>query len=148
MDVQLEDQDPEDRVSQDKDLQDKDLQDRDLQDGIPQDRDLEEELAESLAELVPEARTVSEEEFAEVVDGALEAVGGKLLFKMRLDTDGEGEHVAAASVDAGGNRQFLLLTLPANGGALKVESASRSGNPLAGIAASYAGLMDVFQAAA
>lgn len=124
------------------------LEDVKLEDVKLEDRDLEEKLAESLTELVPEARTVSEEEFAEVVDGALEAVGGKLLFRMRVDNDGEGEHVAAAAVDAGGNRQFLLLTLPANGGALKVESASKSGNPLAGIAASYAGLMDVFQAAA
>ena len=33
-------------------------------------------------------------------------------------------------------------------GALKVETASKSDNPVAGIAAAYAGLMDVFQAAA
>jgi len=109
---------------------------------------LEEKLAESLADLVPETKTVSEEEFAEVVGGALEAVGGRLLFKMHVDRDGTGEHIAAASVGDGGGRQFLLLTLPASGGALKVETASKSGNPIAGIAASYAGLMDVFQAAA
>lgn len=112
---------------------------------------LENTLAESLAELVPEARTVSEDEFVEVVGGALEAVGGKLLFKMCVaddGEDGEGHHVAAASVGDGGNRQFLLLTLPTGGGALKVETASKSTNPVAGIAASYAELMDVFQAAA
>ena len=113
-----------------------------------EDTTLEEKLAESLADLVPEARTVSEDEFTEVVDGALEAVGGRLLFKMRLDKGGEGEHVAAASVGEGEERQFLLLTLPASGGALKVEAASRSDNPVAALAASYAGLMDVFQAAA
>jgi len=118
------------------------------QDRDPEERDLEEKLAESLADLVPETRTVSEDEFAEVVDEALEAVGGTLLFRMRLDADGKGEHVAAAAVGGGGERQFLLLTLPANGGALKVEAASKSENPIAGIAASYAGLMDVFQAAA
>jgi len=114
----------------------------------PEDRDLEERLAESLADLMPETRTVSEDEFSEVVGGALEAVGGRLLFKMHLDRDGTGEHIAAASVGDGGGRQFLLLTLPASGGALKVEAASKSDNPIAGIAASYAGLMDVFQAAA
>ncbi|MBN9244825.1 MAG: hypothetical protein J0I98_18740 [Mesorhizobium sp.] len=128
--------------------EDKEPEDKKPENIEPEDRALEEKLAESLADLVPETRTVSEDEFAEVVGGALEAVGGRLLFKMHLDKDGESEHVAAASVGDGGDRQFLLLTLPASGGALKVEAASKSGNPVAKIAASYAGLMDVFQAAA
>jgi hypothetical protein len=41
-----------------------------------------------------------------------------------------------------------LLTLPIDGGQLKVETVARSASPLARIAASYAGLMDVFKAAA
>lgn len=109
---------------------------------------LENSLAEGLAELVPEDKAVSQEEFAEVVGGALEAVGGRLLFKMQVGTEGERQHVAAASVGDGEKRQFLLLTLPASGGALKVETTASSKNPIAGIAAAYAGLMDVFQAAA
>lgn len=122
------------------------------------DKALENTLAESLADLVaadvaqadlmPDAKTVSEDEFVEVVGGALEAVGGKLLFKMCIENEGEAQHVAAASVGDGGNRQFLLLTLPTSGGALKVETTSKSTNPVAGIAAAYAGLMDAFQAAA
>lgn len=98
--------------------------------------------------LAPPTPLVSETDFEEVVRGALEAVGGCLLFKVRLGTGAEGHHVAAAVVGDGEARQFLLLTLPASGGPLKVETAARSGNPLAGIAASYAGLMDVFKAAA
>ena len=109
---------------------------------------LENTLAESLTELMPQKPTISEDEFVEVVGGALEAVGGRLLFKMQVDKDGIGEHVAAASIGDGDKRQFLLLTLPTGGGALKVETASKSANPVAGIAAAYAGLMDVFQAAA
>ncbi|ESY71570.1 hypothetical protein NKJ90_28640 [Mesorhizobium sp. M0051] len=112
------------------------------------DKALESTLAESLTDLVPGTKTVSEDEFVEVVGGALEAVGGTLLFKMCVQNRGEGQHVAAASVGDGGNRQFLLLTLPTGGGPLKVETASRSSNPVAGIAAAYAGLMDVFKAAA
>ncbi|MER9610901.1 hypothetical protein NKI91_19920 [Mesorhizobium sp. M0312] len=122
------------------------------------DKALENTLAESLADLVaadvaqadlvPDAKAVSEDEFVEVVGGALEAVGGTLLFKMCVENEGESQHVAAASVGDGGNRQFLLLTLPTNGGALKVETTSKSTNPVAGIAAAYAGLMDAFQAAA
>ncbi|MER9234949.1 hypothetical protein NKI56_23100 [Mesorhizobium sp. M0622] len=122
------------------------------------DKALEDTLAESLADLVatdvapadlvPDGKTVSEDEFVEVVGGALEAVGGTLLFKMCVENEGEAQHVAAASVGDGGNRQFLLLTLPTNGGALKVETTAKSTNPVAGIAAAYAGLMDAFQAAA
>lgn len=122
------------------------------------DKALENTLAESLADLVaadvaqadlvPDAKTVSEDEFVEVVGGALEAVGGTLLFKMCVENEGEAQHVAAACVGDGGNRQFLLLTLPTSGGALKVETTSKSTNPVAGIAAAYAGLMDAFQAAA
>lgn len=91
---------------------------------------------------------ISESDFETVVRGALEAVGGSLLFKMRVGGAGQGQHVAAAAVGSGEARQFLLLTLAAAGGQLKVETASRSASPLARIAASYAGLMDVFQAAA
>ncbi|MER9791315.1 hypothetical protein [Mesorhizobium sp. M0213] len=122
------------------------------------DEALENTLAESLADLVaadvaqadlvPDAKTVSEDEFVEVVGGALEAVGGTFLFKMCVENEGESQHVAAACVGDGGNRQFLLLTLPTSGGALKVETTSKSTNPVAGIAAAYAGLMDAFQAAA
>ncbi|CDX28954.1 conserved hypothetical protein [Mesorhizobium plurifarium] len=109
---------------------------------------LESTLAESLDDLTPDTKTVSEDEFAEVVGGALEAVGGTLLFKMRVENGTEGEHVAAACIGDAGNRQFLLLTLPTSGGALKVETAARSANPVAGIAAAYAGLMDAFKTAA
>ena len=94
---------------------------------------------------VPE---VSDNDFEEVVRGALEAVGGTLLFKMKVGADHEAHHAAAAAVGLGNNRQFLLLTLPAHGGQLKVETTSRSKSPLARIAESYAGLMDVLKAAA
>ena len=98
--------------------------------------------------MAPPRRDISEADFEEVVRGALEAVGGTLLFKMRIDTEGQAHHAAAAAVGVGESRQFLLLTLPMEGGQLKVETAARSASPLARIAASYAGLMDVFKAAA
>ena len=98
--------------------------------------------------LAPPRHDVSDQDFEEVVRGALESVGGSLLFKMRLAEGGQAQHVAAAAVGSGDARQFLLLTLAEAGGQLKVEPAARSGNPLAAIAASYACLMDAFQAAA
>ena len=91
---------------------------------------------------------VSDNDFEEVVRGALEAVGGTLLFKMKVGADNEAHHAAAAAVGLGESRQFLLLTLPTHGGQLKVETTSRSKSPLARIAESYAGLMDVLKAAA
>ncbi|WP_436122153.1 hypothetical protein [Aminobacter sp. LjRoot7] len=92
--------------------------------------------------------SVSESEFAHMVDDALEAVGGILLFKMRLDEAGEDRHVAAASIGDGARRQFLLLSLPVTGGKLKVESASRSSSPLAKLAEAYVGVVEAFRAAA
>lgn len=92
--------------------------------------------------------SVSESEFAHMVDDALEAVGGILLFKMRLDEAGEDRHVAAASIGDGARRQFLLLSLPVTGGKLKVESASRSNSPLAKLAEAYVGVVEAFRAAA
>lgn len=109
---------------------------------------LEATLAEGLTELAADENHVSEDDFVNVVDGALEAVGGRLLFKMQVENEGQEQHVAAASIGEGDSRQFLLLTLPIAGGALKVETITNSRNPVAGIAAAYAGLMDVFQAAA
>lgn len=112
------------------------------------DKELENSLAEGLAQLADNNEGISQDAFAEVVDGALEAVGGRLLFKMQVHADGVRQHVAAASVGEGAERQFLLLTLPVEGGALKVEPAAKSASPVARIAAAYAGLMDVLQAAA
>jgi hypothetical protein len=94
------------------------------------------------------ASDVSEAEFTQLVDDALEAVGGILLFKMRLDEDGDDKHVAAASIGDGARRQFLLLSLPVTGGKLKVESASRSNSPLAKLAEAYVGVVEAFRAAA
>jgi hypothetical protein len=157
MDTQLDDKQIDDRQIDDRQIDDRQIDDRQLADSgaedvqlddIQLDEELEDTLAASLADLVPEAKKVSEDEFVEVVGGALEAVGGTLLFKMCVQNEGEGQHVAAASIGDGGNRQFLLLTLPTGGGPLKVETTSRSTNPVAGIAAAYAGLMDVFKTAA
>lgn len=94
------------------------------------------------------AEQVSDDDFEEVVRGALESVGGDLLFKVKVFDAGASTHAAAAVVGLGDSRQFLLLTLPASGGRLKVETTSRSESPLARIAESYAGLMQVLKAAA
>ena len=93
-------------------------------------------------------RVVSDSEFEAVVRGALEAVGGTLLFRMLVGDEDQKQHAAAAFVGVRDSRQFLVLTLPMAGGQLKVETAARSSNPVAKIAASYAGVAEAFAAAA
>lgn len=110
--------------------------------------DVEEALAEALETPAPQTVALTEEEFAAIAADALEAVDATLLFKMFVGQGEQAQHVAAAALGEGAERQFLLLSLPAGGGALKVEAATASSNPVAGIAAAYAGLMDVLQAAA
>ncbi|MEJ6781294.1 hypothetical protein [Aminobacter sp. Piv2-1] len=109
---------------------------------------LEQEAA-SAADAPPAiAEGISETEFAQMVDDALETVGGILLFKMRVDEDGKEKHVAAASIGDGARRQYLLLSLPVAGGKLKVESAARSNSPVAKLAEAYVGVVEAFCAAA
>jgi hypothetical protein len=112
------------------------------------DAALESMLAESLVE--PEIKTaaVTEDDFTAVMTEALEAVGGRLLFKSRVQDEDQEQHVAAASVGEGSEFRILLLTQPVDGGALKVEAVAKSDHPLARIAPAYAGLMDVLKAAA
>lgn len=109
---------------------------------------LEETLAESLAGIAGEIPTVSSEDFLKAATEALECVGGRLLFSMRTGSEDGEEHVAAGCLGDGDSRQLLLLSQPVAGGPLKVETASKSDNPLAGIAASYAALMDALNTAA
>ena len=99
----------------------------------------------SLEETLP-GEMISENRFEEIVVEALDGVGGTMLFKIRIDSGVESEHVAAGSVGEGSSRHFLILSMPAAGGPLRVEKASDSKYPIAGIAASYAGLADMLAA--
>lgn len=105
-------------------------------------------VSEHAVELVEKDVPVSDSDFEEVVRGALDAVGGTLLFKMRVEQADAPHLAAAAFVGEGQARQFLVLTMPLAGGKLSVETAARSTSPIAGIAAAYAGLAEVFGTAA
>lgn len=85
--------------------------------------------------------------FEESIRVALDRVGGEILFQMRLENE-DCQRVAAVQLGQGEEREFALVIMPPNGGLMRVEPVAQSTNPLARITKSYAGLMDVFKAAA
>lgn len=105
-------------------------------------------ITEHPVELPLRGDKVSDQDFEEVVHGALDAVNGTLLFKIRVDRADKPHYAAAAFVGHGESRQFLVLTMPLGGGHLSVETTAKSKSPIAGIAAAYAGLADAFAHAA
>jgi hypothetical protein len=85
--------------------------------------------------------------FEESIRAALKGTGGEMLFQMRLE-DGECQRVAAVRIGSGEEQEFALVIMPPGGGIMRVEPVAQSSNPLARIAESYAGLIDVFRTAA
>jgi hypothetical protein len=95
-----------------------------------------------------QSQDIVAQDFEKSLQAALAATGGALLFQMHIDNEKAHEHVAAISVGTAKDRRFFLVILPAEGGKLRVESVESSSNPLARIARSYAGLVEVFDIAA
>ncbi|BCH26122.1 hypothetical protein MesoLjLc_60370 [Mesorhizobium sp. L-8-10] len=87
------------------------------------------------------------EDFEESVRMALAAVGGELLFQMRLENVDDCRHVAAVTLGTGGDRRVALVILPPEG-VMRIEPVESSTNPLAALARSYAGVLDAYQSAA
>ena len=104
------------------------------------------ETAEITAAL--QGQDIVAQDFEQSLQSALAATGGLLLFQMRIDQLDKHENVAAISIGAGDERRFFLIILPSSDGVLRVEPVESSDNPLARIAAAYAGLADVLRTAA
>ncbi len=85
--------------------------------------------------------------FEDSIRAALERTGGEILFQMRIENE-DCQRVAAVRIGDGEEREFALVIMPPNGGLMRVEPLAQSTNPLARITESYAGLIDVFRAAA
>lgn len=93
-------------------------------------------------------REALDADFAGCVVSALETVKGTLLFQMEIPSEAERRKVAAVSVGHGDTREYAVIVLPDGTGNVKVERAEESDDPLAAIAPSYAGLIDVLDIAA
>lgn len=86
--------------------------------------------------------------FEGAVMAAVESIGGELLFEMPMAAETDGERVAAVSLGSGEERLLALVILPGENEAFRIEPAETSSNPVAGIVAAYAGLMEHFAIAA
>ena len=79
------------------------------------------------------------EDFATTVRAALASAEGLLLFIMPAP---DGAMVAASRIGSAGAQRIVLLVLDSQDGQISIEPGETSSHPLAGLAMSYAGVMD------
>lgn len=79
--------------------------------------------------------------FEGAVVQALERIGGRMLFRMRMNGLSGCDWIAAVLLEGGGERKIALVAQPTDGGPLRVENAETSELPVAGIARAYADVM-------
>lgn len=99
-------------------------------------------------ELALQLQDLQSSGFEEAVTAAVDSVGGKVLFDMPLPEETDCQRVAAVSVGSGKERALVLVMLPKDGEALRVETVEESSHPVAGIVVAYAGLMNHLAVAA
>jgi hypothetical protein len=99
-------------------------------------------------ELALQLQDLQSSGFEAAVTAAVDSVGGELLFDMPLPEETDCQRVAAVSVGSGQDRALVLVMLPKDGEALRVETVEESSHPVAGIVAAYAGLKDHLAVAA
>lgn len=79
--------------------------------------------------------------FEGTVRRAVETIGGRMLFHMRMDGMSDCDWVAAVELGEDEEKSHVLVVQPAEGGPLRVEDAAASTIPVARIAAPYASLI-------
>lgn len=80
--------------------------------------------------------------FEAILSDALQNVGGQLLFDMPSQPETSSGHIAAVSLPSGEERVLALVVQSGEDGALRVEPAEQSANPVARIVPAYAGVME------
>ncbi len=93
-------------------------------------------------ELALQHQDYVEKGFEGTVLGALGLVGGKLLFRMRMNTGCGFDWVAAVELDTMDKSRVVLVVQPSDDDALQVLDAATSELPIANVARAYATLMD------
>lgn len=101
---------------------------------------------------MPETATsaVIDERFETTIRETVAAVGGVLLFQMKLEEDGGDHWTAAVAVGEPGSLEIIIIDLPcgADGADVSVRPAADSALPIASIASAYAGLAECWSKAA
>jgi len=82
-----------------------------------------------------------EKGFEGAVLDALELVGGKLLFRMRMNDASGFDWVAAVVLESLEEPRVALVVQPVGDGPLEVKDASRSEMPIASVAQAYSNLL-------
>lgn len=118
----------------------------DTLDDSPAERGAQPDAGADGLELVELELALSHQDFAQLgfegtVRRALKTIGGDYLFAMRMDGMNGCDWAAAVALNNGGDQPcFALVIQPVATGALRVERAETSDNPLARIVAAYHGL--------
>jgi len=93
-------------------------------------------------ELALQSQDTVQNGFEGAVRQALARTGGVLLFHMRMEDDaGAPRWTAAVAMGNGEDRQFFIVSIPADG-AVRIEPLAQSDEPLARIAPAFADVME------
>ncbi|TKT81173.1 hypothetical protein [Aquamicrobium sp. LC103] len=90
----------------------------------------------------------SNDEFETIIRETAKAMGGQVLFQMKLDEEEKSHWVAAVMVASDDARKISIIDLPCDGGEASIKPAEESTLPIATIASAYAGLVDQWKRAA
>jgi len=92
----------------------------------------------------------SYQRFETAIRETVEAVGGVLLFQMKVQDADTERWAAAVAIGEPGAVEVVIIDLPCgvNGGSVNVRPASDSKLPIASIASAYAGLAECLSKAA
>ncbi|MEO3386079.1 hypothetical protein [Mesorhizobium sp. CAU 1741] len=92
----------------------------------------------------------TDDEFETAIRETVNAVGGTLLFKMKLEDGDSCRWTAAVAIEDGGKLEVVIIDLPcgADSGNVSVSPAAQSDLPIAHIATAYASLAECWSKAA
>ena len=98
----------------------------------------------------PQDTSECDDRFETTIRETVEAVGGVLLFQMKLEEAERSHWPAAVAIEGDDSVEVMIIEVPCDtdGGDVDVRPAAQSDLPIAGIATAYAGLAECWKRAA